>query len=402
MEKLIIVDDEDLTRYGMRDTIDWAALGFEVVGLAEDGLEGLKMARELKPDLIISDVRMPNMDGLEMAKILFEENADLAIIVYSGYKDFEYARRAIYSGIGGFLLKPIENEELIKYVKDVMQKLHKKRKDNQMMGQFRDNIPIMRKRLINTALLAKDNEEFRLAAEQLALLDVRLPANGLLVYCRVVQDLGIFSAELVRELAGFKTVTEIFDEYAVVIVEKPDDVTDESLLTEVRAAAARVLDEEVKRTSARYKVGISRIVQSNYSNAFKKAEQIGDNILFSAINTVAVEGEENKKIKELVRGALTIIEEEYGSHLTIKSVADKLFTSESYLMHEFKAETGKTFNECLTEYRILKAQEMFLNGSRLVKEVAHTVGYNNVKYFGQVFRERTGMTPSEYIISKTL
>lgn len=152
MDKVLIVDDEYLVRLGLSETIDWNSLGYEVIGTAQNGAVGLELARELKPDLIISDVRMPVMDGLDMAKTLFDENADLAVIVYSGYKDFEYAHRALDSGVAGFLLKPIENEELIKRVKEVTQKLREKRLGNKMLGQFRQNAPKLRKQLFSDLL----------------------------------------------------------------------------------------------------------------------------------------------------------------------------------------------------------------------------------------------------------
>lgn len=393
MEKLIIVDDEDLTRFGLSKTIDWNALGFEIVGMAENGAQGLEMARRLKPDLIISDVRMPVMDGLEMAKTLFEENADLAIIVYSGYKDFEYAHRAIHSGIAGFLLKPIENDELIRWVKDVMRKLHKKRQENRMLGQFRENVPILRKRLLDGVFRARSEEDVLRAKEQLAMLDLRLPASGSFVYCAAERDLDPVTQALEKELSDFETVTEIYKDYSVAVTSASD-------IELVRSAVAKVLDNAVKITDTRYKVGIARL-QNDHAGAFKEAERLSKNILFSAINAVAVEGEESGAVKQLIRNALSIIESDYDKRLSIKTVAAKLFTSESYLMHEFKAETGETFNECLTEFRIFKAQELFLKGNLRVKEVAYAVGYTDVKYFGQVFKERTGMTPSEYILIKT-
>ena len=179
MDKLLIVDDDYLVREGLRMAIDWQSVGVEVVGTAENGGEGLEKARELCPDLIIADVRMPGIDGLQMAKTLFDEGADLAVIVYSGYKDFENARRALDSGVAGFLLKPIEEGELLTRVKEVLARLHEKRKESAMLGQFITNIPLVKKQQFE--LLLKDGEGEEAAGEQLRLLGSCPPAAGTVI-----------------------------------------------------------------------------------------------------------------------------------------------------------------------------------------------------------------------------
>ena len=85
--------------------------------------------------------------------------------------------------------------------------------------------------------------------------------------------------------------------------------------------------------------------------------------------------------------------------MTVSIVADELYVSESYLMHLFKDTLGMTFNECLTNYRIMMAKRLLLKGSYRINEIANLVGYNDVKYFGQVFKKIVGCTPSDFIKS---
>ena len=93
--KLMIVDDEELTRKGVIASIDWNKLGISQVLEAEDGLQGLQKARMFKPDIILSDVRMPRMDGISMAAELEKELPDTSVIFMSGYSDKEYLMAAI-------------------------------------------------------------------------------------------------------------------------------------------------------------------------------------------------------------------------------------------------------------------------------------------------------------------
>ena len=99
MWKVLLVEDESLIRKGIRMTVNWGALNCMVVGEAENGEEGLKAVSDLHPDLIITDLRMPKMDGLEMLKKLREEGNEAAVIVLTAYDQFSYARTALRLGV---------------------------------------------------------------------------------------------------------------------------------------------------------------------------------------------------------------------------------------------------------------------------------------------------------------
>lgn len=386
MDKLLIVDDDYLVREGLQVAIDWQSIGLEVVGTAENGMAGLEKARQLKPDLIIADVRMPVMDGLQMAKTLFDGKADVAIIVYSGYKDFENARRALDSGVAGFLLKPIESDELLKRVSEVMQKLHEKRRNSRMLGQFISNLPVVRKQQFE--ILLTDEEKGKSAAEQLALLGVCLPAAGTLIYVRSDNPLiKTFISSVESSFSDYEVAYEIFTGYAAVLCSADENT--------VRERITKLLDENLKASDARFTVAIA-VFNGNVYPAYLKAKQLSENTLFTTVNAVITETGSGR-YKKIVRDALEIIERDYYKKISIKTVADALYSSESHIMHEFKSQIGKTFNECLTEYRMLKAQELLLKGDLRINEVAYAVGYGDVRYFGQIFKEYYGSTPSEFL-----
>lgn len=121
MYKVLIADDEAVVRRGIVNGIDWAALGCIVVGEAANGLEGIEVSQQNAPDLIITDVRMPQMDGLSMMTELRRRGSRAHVIVLTAYSDFEYARKAIGFGAEEYLLKPFDNEELIRAVNKVLE-----------------------------------------------------------------------------------------------------------------------------------------------------------------------------------------------------------------------------------------------------------------------------------------
>ena len=112
MTKVMIVDDEKYVRLGIKNGTDWSLIDCEVVGEASNGREGLELAKELKPDLVISDIKMPKMDGIELATNLIERFPSIKIIFLTAYDDFEYARSAIRIGVSDYLLKPFDDGEL--------------------------------------------------------------------------------------------------------------------------------------------------------------------------------------------------------------------------------------------------------------------------------------------------
>lgn len=112
MTKVLIVDDEKYVRMGIKSDTDWALIGCEVVGEASNGLEALEVAENTRPDLVISDIRMPKMDGIELAEKLIEKYPNVKVIFLTAYNEFEYARQAVRIGVSDYLLKPFSDGEL--------------------------------------------------------------------------------------------------------------------------------------------------------------------------------------------------------------------------------------------------------------------------------------------------
>lgn len=112
MHKLIIVDDEKMVRTGLRDTVNWRKYGFTVVGAARNGLEAVDMIREKCPAVVLTDIKMPEMDGIRLAKVIKEAYPGVKTVLLSAYNDFGYAQDAIKYNVKAYLLKPLKEEEI--------------------------------------------------------------------------------------------------------------------------------------------------------------------------------------------------------------------------------------------------------------------------------------------------
>ena len=132
-------------------------------------------------------------------------------------------------------------------------------------------------------------------------------------------------------------------------------------------------------------------------DAYLKAQQNVATKLFLGINTIESDGKDRLFYKKTIGDALNYISKEYANNISIKQVAEYLKVSDSHLMHLFKSDIGKTFNEVLTGYRIEKAKQLLSTGAYRVFEVSSMVGYQDEKYFSSVFKKNTGLMPSAFL-----
>ncbi len=137
MLRVLIVDDEAIVRRGLRKTIEWEKNGFELIGEADDGITAIELTKSLKPDVIITDVCMPIMDGLEYIKDLQADGCKSKIIILSGHDNFDFAQKAIKYGIFSYILKPVDNKILINILLKIKKTIEFEKKNNREINQLK-------------------------------------------------------------------------------------------------------------------------------------------------------------------------------------------------------------------------------------------------------------------------
>ncbi len=134
--KVFITEDESIVREGLRDMIPWSQYGFVFAGEASDGEMALPMVRKIRPDILITDIRMPFMDGLVFSRLVSKELPKTRIIILSGYDDFEYARQAIELHVDQYLLKPITRVNMIKALEETRRRIEEEQEQEEYLQQF--------------------------------------------------------------------------------------------------------------------------------------------------------------------------------------------------------------------------------------------------------------------------
>lgn len=137
MYTVFIADDELIIRQGLQCIIDWEALGFRIIGDASNGQETLQNILQLRPDVVMMDIRMPGLTGLEVVKKAREEGYTGKIIILSGFTDFKYAQTAIRYGVEYYLTKPIDEDELTETITEIHALLEKENKEQKKYDQYR-------------------------------------------------------------------------------------------------------------------------------------------------------------------------------------------------------------------------------------------------------------------------
>ncbi len=150
--KVFLVEDEIVTREGIRDNVDWKSVGFDFCGEAQDGEIALQMLEEAQPDVLITDIKMPFMDGLQLCKIVRAQMPWIKIIVLSGHDEFEFAQAAVKLGVSEYLLKPISASELETAIQNIGATLDREREERarlkELQSQVNDVLALKRERLL--------------------------------------------------------------------------------------------------------------------------------------------------------------------------------------------------------------------------------------------------------------
>ena len=179
MIKIFLVEDEVVMRNGIKNNIPWEKEGLLFAGEASDGELAYPLIKKVQPDILITDIRMPFMDGLELSELVKKEFPRIKIIILSGYNEFDYAKQAIHIGVTDYLLKPITASKLLEAVKKVAEVIEREREEENMLERYRlemaENTVLDRQRLFKDLVTSRIG--FKEALERGEQLGMELSAS---------------------------------------------------------------------------------------------------------------------------------------------------------------------------------------------------------------------------------
>lgn len=195
MYRILLVDDEILVRDAIRENIDWAAMDCELVGDCDNGQAAAEFVKTHSVDIVLSDILMPYMDGMELSHFLHDNYPDIVIVIFSGFGEFEYAKKAIQYNVSEYMLKPVTAMELRAVIERMKEKVDQHRAEQkklerltQTSGDYQKNAIMIRSRAIQD--LVDNTKEVSECVEELSRMDIRLEAAS---YRVAVFDMDIYS-----------------------------------------------------------------------------------------------------------------------------------------------------------------------------------------------------------------
>jgi YesN/AraC family two-component response regulator len=354
MIKVMIVDDEPYIRQGIQILINWVQYGFEICGEASNGKEAIELMKGMNVDLVITDIKMPEMNGIELIEYTWEHISDkIRFIILSGYYEFEYAKKAIKYDVADYILKPVQQEELIRALEDYKKQF---KRWNQERGKLE-----LSEKIVFDCYLSKD----------------------------IMDDLIQAIEEYDTEKMGRKL--EVVYDYFKEIVADPEiikinlDYLLFNLVNLAKELKPEFDQEEINKIIIQS--GYNQIVASGNATELKKFALVFSTYL-------------NQLRQYALGGVLTEIEKEiiehYMDNLSLKSLSEKYYINSAYLGQIFKKQYGISFKDYLNSYRIDRAAELLIRSDVMIYEVAIAVGFNSTDYFISKFVEFKGSTPLQY------
>lgn len=408
--KVFLVDDEVVVREGIRESFPWEETPYTLVGEAPDGEMAIPMIRDTNPDIVITDIKMPFMDGLELCRTLRSQMPWIGIIVLSGYDEFEYARQCIRLGVREYLLKPINATDLREVLDKVSKQLEEERKALEHAASLRARMgsdgKFLKEKLIGS-LFADEavEEDAKNVLKELSSMGCQTTAS-----CYVVIDAAFTptgkgqeaAAALAEASEGIVMSSAGKNGTRLLILGKTLDDAEEQAY-----AFATSLARELERCEcSEIRIGIGEIVETpeEILQSFKTARHIRHLLVRrtdeqSLIMGVREMGDvaDDKKVSSIIGDAKLYMAQNFANpNLMLQDVARAVSMSKSRFSTVFSQQNGQTFTEYLIYLRLSKAKELLRGTDQKSSQIARDVGYNDAHYFSYIFKKNTGMTPSEY------
>ncbi|NRF93777.1 response regulator [Paenibacillus frigoriresistens] len=344
MIKTLIVDDEEWNRDLIKRFGNWEAYGMELIGEAENGLEAIQIIERLKPDVVITDMRMPGMDGVELLQQINDRFGEIKIIVISGYDDFVYTKQAILAQAKDYLLKPINPTEL-------------------------NEVLLKCKREIDS--LSNSQELFGLDIELMKIVKNVMPSLAL--------NFADLNTEKIQDI--FHQLVNQLEDYRSLLAFELERIYQEYMFLLNELMAKNLYDG----TPISY-------VKTHFPSCLLMIQDLTGKYI-STMEALIVQRKNKNKLN--LSDIRAYIENNFTRAITVEKIAQVFFVSYVYLSRSFKSEFGLNITDYIQQLRMDKAKEWIVIDQIPIKVVAEMCGYEDVAYFYKVFKKYFGIAPGE-------
>jgi two-component system response regulator YesN len=415
MYKLLIIDDEPLIQAGIRSMVAWDEIGVEVCGIASNGQAGWEIIEEKSPDIVITDIKMPVMTGLELLKKTRDSYPDMdypAFIILTSYEEFQMAKEAITYHATDYLVKIDLTPELLKSA--VLRSIDSLPKNISVFSgndtissttvqSFQDKFFIrLLHNLYDSPLQFEDlrndlNIQFSYAAYQCCYFEMQNESvdkmdisKQVLLYSNSYQLLIELSSKYLD--AYFVNLDRKHGAVIILYNETPPNDNDLALINNLK----QICESINSYYQTKLKIGVGTIVTKPLmvSDSYQAAQ-----LAFGLIKEDSgIASSSDKALNHhVVENVKKYIKEHITQKLSLNDIAALYGISPNYLSALFKKYNNCGYSEYITEQKIAKAKRMLTEDNMKVYEVADALGFESAFYFSKVFKKVAGISPSEYL-----
>jgi two-component system response regulator YesN len=339
MYRILVVDDEPMIRKGIAKLINQSAPGVVSTDIAENGVEALQKIAQHRPDFLFVDIRMPRMDGVELCQKVQELYQDIAIVVISGYSDFEYAQKCMSYGVKEYILKPVTRTGIAETIRKLLTQA--------ATEQAKAFIPLS----VQEMWLAQlDGAIWHLNREQLQ---------------ETIDQINQYTAKQSMSVTQLRSM--LFELHL-------------QLVKTLNQRDVYVFNEFTEPTAA----------LPNHEQIFAWFLKASEGLL------KLLKDKRRGNTKDPVEEVKLYIERNLSKELSLEEVADMLGLNPSYFSQLFKQMTNETFSHYRIKRRMEKAKKLLALPQYKITDISHEVGYADHPHFTKTFKKNTGYTPSEY------
>ena len=414
MFSLVIADDELHQRQGLANYIHWESLGFALKGCFADGAELMDYLKEHHVDVIFTDINMSPVSGLDIAQYVHKNRPETSVVFISGYKEFEFAQKALEYNVHGYIIKPARIEDICRVFQELAVNLAETERPSE------EALEVMRRHFLDDLLFG-----YRMDGDEIVqkLADLRLPAGT--ESPAAVLSFKVENPEEPEKSGPGRDTPRLRRELNQAVRQAALPHFAATVYNHGGRCAAVLLgsmsmgDEAWQRETQRWTEGCVQAARQQFGLmlseprtetfrglcALNQAYQSQDNQPTPAALRLAFpKGEPLGKSMEgldsvtdmTLQKARRYIDENFCKDISLDEVADYVHLSPIYFSRFFKQKTGQNFINYLVSLRMRHAMELLKGGEYKVYEVSERVGYKSVKYFSRVFKQATGYSPADY------
>lgn len=417
MYRLLIVDDDEILRQGLVQNIDWNKNGIEVVAQAKNGKEAIKQIQIYMPEIILSDIRMPFMDGIELSKYVYEYYPQIKMLLLSAYEEFEYAKKAIQYHVSDYIMKYESNDVILDRIQQMIQQYEIDKKHNEMIDRNKDYL--LRDLIQQLCFNHLEDEEIKLRTQSIG-EKFNQGVYGVLSFA--VETYNSKRQTRLINLASEKQLITFIgqflqnNQYDYVVFQDKESM---KFVVNYTAKKALSVDELQKELEALIvEMESSNPINMNIGGggfyheladihkSYLEAEEamsilklMENGNAHCGAKVMLYGGIKNKQenMADMIDKVVKYIDLHYADQdLSLNSIANFVYLSPNYISTLFKKYKDINLSNYIIQVRMDIAEKLLKESDYKAYEIANMVGYTNSQYFSILFKRSKGVSPSDY------